>query len=303
MNRLLLIAFFILGVCKESIAQELNCVAEIIPSPSLTIGPTEKDIFTEMSQSIQEFMNNTRWTTDIFEIEERINCNILITITEIPSTSTYSGKIQVQSSRPVFNSSYNTTLLNHVDNDFTVNYLRGTPILPLSNFQYRDNLSAILSFYAYMILGYDYDSFELEGGGQFFKNAQQIANNAKNSGDEGWSARSGKKNNRYYMVDNVLQSVFQPLRKTYYEYHRQGFDIMYRDLKGGRAAVLNSLKALNNIHNARPASMNVQMFLTAKSDEIINLFSEAEMQEKNQVVNILKRVDPSNSSKYQKILN
>lgn len=284
-------------------AQELNCQVSVIPTPALQIGPTEKEIFTEMENAIREFMNNTRWTNDVFEIEERINCNLLITISDIPGTSTYSGKIQVQSSRPVYNSSYNTTLLNHVDNDFTVNYLRSTPILPLSNFQYRDNMTAILSFYAYMIIGYDYDSFELEGGSEFFKNAQQIANNAKDSGDNGWSARSGKKNNRYYMVDNVLQSVFQPLRKTYYEYHRLGFDVMYKDLAGGRSVVLQSLSALNTIHSARPASMNVQMFLTAKSDELINLFSQAEMKEKNQAVNILKRVDPSNSSNYQKILN
>lgn len=284
-------------------AQELNCQVSILPSPALVIGPTEKEIFTEMESAIREFMNNTRWTSDIFEIEERINCNLLITITDIPGTSTYTGKLQIQSSRPIFNSSYNTTLLNHVDNDFTVNYLRSTTLLPLSNFQYRDNMTAILSFYAYMIIGYDYDSFELEGGSEFFKNAQQIANNAKDSGDNGWSARSGKKNNRYYMVDNVLQSVFQPLRKTYYDYHRLGFDVMYRDLASGRSVVLQSLSALNTIHSARPASMNVQMFLTAKADELINLFSQAEMKEKNQAVNILKRVDPANSSNYQKILN
>ena len=193
-------------------AQELNCQVSIITTPALQVGPVEKETFKELEQAIYDFMNTTKWTNDIFEIEERINCNILITITDIPATTTYSGKIQIQSTRPVFNTSYNSTVFNHVDGDFSINYLRNSAILPMSNYQYRDNLSAILSFYAYMILGYDYDSFSPKGGDQHFKAAQQIANNAKNSGDQGWSASAGKKRNRFWLVDNVLQPVFSPLR-------------------------------------------------------------------------------------------
>ncbi|MCG8573820.1 MAG: DUF4835 family protein [Flavobacteriales bacterium] len=283
--------------------QELNCQVDIIPAPALQIGPVEKEVFEEMKQSIFDFMNNTRWTKDVFEIEERINCNILITITDIPSTATYKGKIQIQSSRPVHNTNYNTVLLNHVDNNFNVNYLRSTTILPSENFQYRDNLSAILTFYAYMILAYDYDSFSPNGGDQYFKNAQQLANNAKASGDEGWSAAAGKRNNRYWMVDNALQSVFSPLRDCYYRYHRLGFDIMNDDMVNGRKEVLASLKGLDKIQRSRPGSLNLQMFLTAKSQELIDLFSQSETREKNEAVSLLKRLDPTNSSKYQEILN
>lgn len=285
------------------IAQELNCQISIIPSPSLQLGPVEKETFTELEQTIYDFMNNTKWTNDIFEIEERINCNILITVTDIPASTTYSGKIQIQSTRPVYNTSYNTTVFNHVDADFTINYLRNSAILPMSNYQYRDNLSAILSFYAYMILGYDYDSFSLKGGDQYFKAAQQIANNAKNSGDEGWSAAAGKKRNRFWMVDNVLQPVFEPLRDAYYNYHRKGLDNMYTDLVGGRATILEALQGLDKVQRSRPGSLNLQLFLTSKTNELIQLYSGAEMKEKNAVVSILKKLDPVNSSKYQEILN
>jgi hypothetical protein len=287
----------------SNFAQELNCQVTIIPAPALALGPVEKETFKELEASIYDFMNNTKWTNDIFEIEERINCNVLITITDIPASTSYSGKIQIQSSRPVYNSTYNTTLFNHVDSDFSINYLRNSAILPMSNYQYRDNLTAILSFYAYMILGYDYDSFSLKGGDKYFSAAQQIANNAKNSGDDGWSASSGNRNNRFWMVDNVLQSVFSPLRDVYYNYHRNGFDKMYTDMASARKTVLAAMQSLDKIQRARPSSLNLQLFLTAKSNELISLFSQAETQEKNDAVSILKKLDPSNSSNYQTILN
>jgi hypothetical protein len=284
-------------------AQELNCQVSIIPAPALQVGPVEKEIFTELEAAIYDFMNTTKWTNDIFEIEERINCNILITVTDLPSTTTFKGKIQVQSSRPVFNTSYNSTVFNHVDSDFAINYLRNSAILPMSNYQYRDNLSALLSFYAYMILGYDYDSFSLKGGDPYFKAAQQIANNAKNSGDEGWSASASKKRNRFWMVDNVLQPVFAPLRNAYFNYHRLGLDEFYNDQAIGRKKILETLQSLDKVQRSRPGSMNLQLFLTSKTAELINIFSQAEIKEKNAAVSILKKLDPVNSSNYQEILN
>lgn len=283
-------------------AQELNCQISVIAAPGLQVGPVEKEIMTELEASIYDFMNNTRWTTDVFEIEERINCNLLITISEMPSQSTFNGKMQIQSSRPVYNSAYNTVLFNFEDGDIGFNYLRNTALL-FSIDQYRDNLSSILAFYAYMIIGYDYDSFELKGGTKYFNKAQTIAANAKNSGDPGWSASAGKKNNRYWMVDNAIQSVFEPIRVTYYNYHRLGFDIMYDDMVGGRKAVLESLQLLDKVQRARPGSLNLQIFLSSKSDELVNLFSQAEITEKNAAINVLKKLDPTNSSKYQEILN
>lgn len=284
----------------NSLAQELNCEVSVISAPALQVGAVEKEIFKELEGSVYDFMNNTRWTNDVFEIEERVNVSILITITDAPSSSSYEGKIQVQSTRPVFNTAYNSTLFNFVDNDFNISYARNTALL-FSIDQHRDNLTSILAFYAYMVLAYDYDSFSPEGGTPYFNKAQIIANNAKNSGGQGWQA-SGKQNNRYWMVDNALQSVFKPLRNTYYSYHRKGFDIMYNNIVEGRKAVLESMEALTPIQRSRPGSLNLQLFLTAKSEELIDLFSQAEMKEKNQIVSVLKRLDPVNSSKYQEIL-
>jgi hypothetical protein len=173
----------------------------------------------------------------------------------------------------------------------------------MSNYQYRDNLSAILSFYAYMILGYDYDSFSLEGGDNYFNAAQQIANNAKNSGDEGWSASGGNKRNRFWLVDNVLQPLFSPLRNAYYDYHMGGLDIFYTDMVAGRKKILETMQNLDKIQRARPGSLNLQLFLTAKSAELVNIFSQADIKEKNAAVSILKKLDPASSSVYQEIMN
>lgn len=282
-------------------AQELNCEVSVINAPALQVGPVEKEIFSELEGQIFDFMNNTRWTTDVFEIEERINMSILITITDVPSSTTYEGKIQVQSTRPVYNTSYNTNLFNFVDNNFRISYARNTALL-FSIDQHRDNLTSILAFYAYMVIAYDYDSFSPEGGTPYFTKAQIVANNAKNSGDAGWQP-AGKKNNRYWMVDNALQSVFKPIRTAYYNYHRNGMDVMYNDIIAGRKAVLESIEGLAPVQRSRPGSLNLQVFLTSKSKELIGLFSQAEMQEKNKAVSVLKRLDPANSSKYQEILN
>lgn len=301
MKRILSILSFIFCLNHLS-AQELNCQVSVINAPALQVGPVEKEIFAELEAAITEFMNNTRWTSDMFEIEERINCNLFFTINSMPTTSTFEGKVQIKSVRPVYNSAYSTVLFNFEDNDVTFSYARNTALL-FSIDQYRDNLTSLLAFYAYMILAYDYDSFELKGGTKYFNKAQTIANNAKNSGDPGWSTSAGKKNNRYWMVDNALQSVFEPIRVCYYNYHRLGFDILYDDVLGGRKVVLESLQLLDKVQRARPSSLNLQIFLSSKSDELVNLFSQAEITEKNAVVSVLKKLDPTNSSKYQEILN
>ena len=282
-------------------SQELNCEVTIQNAPALTVGPVEKEIFSELEANIYDFMNNTRWTKDIFEIEERINMSLLITITDIPASSSYEGKLQIQSTRPVFNSAYNTILFNHVDNDFKISYARNTALL-FSIDQHRDNLTSILAFYAYMVLAYDYDSFSPDGGTPYFNKAQLVASNAKNSGGSGWLPQ-GKKNNRYWMADNAVQSVFKPIRKAYYDYHRLGFDQMYNDLPASRKVVLAAMQSLAPVQRSRPGSLNLRIFLTCKSQELIDLFSQAETKQKNDAVSILKRLDPANSSRYQEILN
>ncbi len=299
MNKYLIILLSIFAI-NTSIAQELNCQVSVIKAPKLQLSANDLDVLKNMENNIYEFMNTTRWTKDVFEIEERINCSILITINN-KNNDELTGKIQVQSTRPVFNSSYNTTVFNTIDVNFNVVYLRNTTLL-FSLEQYRNNLTSILGFYAYMILGYDYDSFSLEGGEKYFEYAQTISNLAKNSGDPGWAASSGKRRNRYWLVDNALQSLFKPLRKAYYTYHREGLDNMYNNPVEARKKIIEALKLVDKVQRARPGNFNIQVFMNAKSDELVNIFSQAEMAEKNAAVNILKRLDPSGSSKYQAIL-
>lgn len=282
--------------------QELNCKVTIVTNAKLEITTVEKEIFEQLEQTIYELMNNTQWTSDKFEVEERINCNLQLQIDEVPAQGTYKGSLQVQSSRPALNSSYNTTLFNFQDGDITFSYSRNAVLVYAPN-QYRDNLTSILGFYAYYIIGMDYDSFSKNGGTKYFNLAQQVVSNAQASGAEGWRSNETGKNNRYWLVDNALHELFSPLRECLYEYHRLGIDKMYEDKIEARKAVYNAMNKLVKVVATRPNSLNLINFVNAKSNELKNLFADAETREKNDIVNLLKRIDPANSSKYQEILD
>ena len=298
--RLILISLIFLGSLSLR-AQELNCQVSIITDAKLEVSSVEQDIFKMLENTIYEFMNNTKWTKDQFTVEERINCQIQLQINEIPSSGVYSGSLQVQSSRPAFNSSYNTKILNFQDDDITFSYSRNAVLIYAPN-QFRDNITSVLAFYAYMILGMDYDSFSSMGGTKYFNEAQQIVSYAQSSRYPGWKSNEKNRSNRYWLVDNILHELFIPLRECNYEYHRKGIDMLYDDMNGGRDAIYTALSKLLKVVSTRPNSINVLNFVQAKSTEIKNLYAEAEVKQKNEVVNLLKRVDPANSSKYQQIL-
>ena len=282
-------------------AQELNCQVSIVTDAKLEVTSVEQEIFKQLEQTIYELMNNTQWTKDKFTVEERINCNLQLQIREIPSSGTYSGSLQIQSSRPAFNSSYNTTIFNFQDDDITFNFSRNAVLVYAPN-QFRDNITSVLAFYAYFIIGMDYDSFSLKGGTQYFNEAQQIVTNAQSSGYGGWKSNEKGKNNRYWLIDNVLHELFTPLRECNYEYHRNGMDVMYDDKVAARQAIYTALDKLIKVVSTRPNSLNLLNFVQAKSTELKNLYEDAEIKEKNDIVGLLKRIDPANSSKYQEIL-
>ncbi len=284
-------------------SQELNCQVTIVTNAKLEVTTVEKEIFEQLEQTIYELMNNTPWTSDKFEVEERINCNLQLQIDEIPTQGTYKGSLQIQSSRPALNSSYNTTLFNFQDDNITFSYSRNAVLIYAPN-QYRDNMTSILAFYAYYIIGMDYDSFSKNGGTKYFNMAQQVVSNAQASGAEGWrSNETGGKNNRYWLVDNVLHELFSPLRECMYEYHRLGVDKLYEDKVAARKAISAAMNKLVKVVATRPNSINLVSFVQSKSNELKNLFADAEAREKNDIVNLLKRIDPANSSKYQEILD
>lgn len=301
MRQLALILFFSLTLVRLS-AQELNCQVTIITDARLEVTSVEKEIFEQLQQTIYDMMNTTQWTKDKFKVEERINCNLQLQINKIPTPGVYEGFLQVQSSRPAFNSSYNTTVFNYQDNNITFAYSRNAVLVYAPN-QFRDNLTSILAFYAYFIIGMDYDSFSLKGGTQYFNEAQQIVTNAQVAPFAGWKSNEQGKNNRFYLVDNVLHQLFEPLRECNYEYHRKGVDLLYDDKLKGRKAIYDALNKLNKVVATRPNSVNLLNFVQAKREELKQLYSDAEVKDKNDVVNLLKRIDPANASRYQEILN
>lgn len=291
------IIFLLLFFAKPIYSQELNCQVSVI-APA--IQGTQTRIFETLQTSIREFMNNRKWTKDNFSIEERIECSILITINDGSATSTsFGGTIQVQSSRTVFNSNFLSPLLNILDNSFTFGYIENTN-LDYSPEQFRSNLTAVLAYYAYMIIGYDYDSFSPEGGTPYFQIAQNIVGQAQNTSEGGWKSFEGDKN-RYWLVENILQPQFKPLRACLYQYHRGGMDIMYDKSPQARQVIAASLDGLKTVHQAKPLSYNMQSFFLAKNDEIVNIFKPAPSAEKAKVFGIVSKIDVANISKYQSL--
>jgi len=295
MKRLFLLAFLILHV-SASFAQELNCTVQI-QSPQLS--DVEKRLFETLRTSITEFLNNTRWTNDIFRTDERIECSMVIIVNEKLSVDEFKGTIQVQSRRPVFKTSYNSLMINYLDQDFSFKYTEFQP-LEFNENAYISNLTSVLAYYAFIIIGLDYDSFSSEGGTPYYQKAQQVVNNAQGSGERGWRAFESQRN-RYWLAENLANPNFKNLRLCLYQYHRLGLDVMSTDLEKGRSVCFDALDLLNKVHQISPLSFLMQQFFVAKSDEVVSMFSNAPADQKAKLVPTLTRVDPANNVKYIKI--
>ncbi|MDR0801243.1 DUF4835 family protein [Fluviicola sp.] len=299
MNKILSLLF--LALLTKGYSQELNCQVTIVTNIKTEVTSAEKELFDQIKQVITDLMNNTKWTEEKFKVEERINCQLQLQINTI-NNGDFTGSIQVQSSRPVYNSSYNTTLFNFQDDNLEFSYSRNTVLLYAKN-QFRDNLSSILAFYAYYILALDFDSFSLQGGTKYFQEAQQIVSNAQTSSGKGWKSNEQGKKNRYWLVENAMQQLFEPLRECYYEYHRLGMDHLYDKPDVAKQVIYTALDKLSKIASARPNSINIINFAYCKMNELKNLYSLSKPEEKTQIVTVLKKLDPANSSKYEEILN
>ena len=279
-------------------SQELNCNISILTPQLQSADPR---LFEVLELAAEEFMNDRKWTNDDFSLEERIEVSIQITIMEELSLTSFKGSIQVQSSRPVYNSDYKTPLFFANDNDFQITFLENT-LIQFSLDQHRDNLSSVLAYYAYMILGMDYDSFSPKGGTAYYLKAQQIVNNAQNAGEAGWRSSEGQRN-RFWLVENILNQTFAPLRDCVYTYHRRGFDLLFEDMETGRKNIADALIELRKIHQIKPSSYNMQLFFYPKVEELINLFAPTPVDEKTRVYNLLRLVDPGNIQGYERIMN
>lgn len=280
-------------------AQELNATVRVNVQKLQTVDP---QVFETLEQTLLEFLNSQKWTNDVFELEERINCNILLTIQEERSPTSFKADLAIQASRPVYGTTYETALFNHIDKDVTFTYEQFQP-LQFSQNVFNDNLSTVLSFYAYIILGMDYDSFSPLGGEPYFQIAQQILNSVPQSAaaaNPGWRSLDGNRN-RYWIIENILSPRVRPYRQAMYEYHRQALDIMAEDVNTGRGMMVNALSQISDVDQAYPNSMIVQMFVNAKSQEVVEIFKKGTRQEQDQVIQIMSKIDPTNSSRYRAI--
>jgi hypothetical protein len=289
------VILFVLGTLLGH-AQELNCAVQV--NSSQLSG--DKRIYETLQKAIVEFMNNRRWTNDTYKNDERIACSILITVSD-HTNDAFKATIQVQSSRPTYKSSYNSPLINYNDQDFQFSYVEFQP-LDFAENAYLSNLTSVLAFYADMFIALDYDSYSLFGGTQYYQKAATIGNNAQNDQSvKGWNSFDGTRN-RYWMVNNMLDPVYAPIREFLYKFHRQGLDVMSQNKEQGRAVIVDAMSLLQKTSRDRPSSFSLTLFFNAKADELVNVFGGATGDEKVKVLAILNEIDPVNSQKYQKIM-
>lgn len=286
-----LFLFFTLHVT----AQELNCSVTVNADQ---IPVSNKQIFTTLENSLNEFINQTRWTSYNYKLQERVNCNITITIAE-QNGSTFSGNVQIQSSRPVFNSNYFTPVFNYKDSDFSFQYLEYQPLL-YNETQYESNLVSMMTFYCYVILGMDASTFSSYGGVPFFTKAQDVAVQAQQSGFSGWNQSDGQRT-RFTLIDNLQSPVYKLFHETMYQYHLEGLDIMSADATKGKENIAESILTLKTIYDSRPAAFLLRVFMDSKADEIVDIFADGPRFDTFKLKEDLLRISPLNAEKWDEI--
>jgi hypothetical protein len=297
MKRIVVITAF-LFITQLLLAQELRCNVSVNYSK---LAGVNQNIFRTMQMDLYDFMNNRKWTSHNYTNNERIECSFNIQLNRQISGDEYEGIITVQSKRTVFNSSYKTTVLNIRDEGFRIKY-QEYQALEFSETANKDNLTSILAYYAYVILGFDYDTYSPNGGTEYFEKARKIVNDSQGfpATYRGWKAFESDYN-RYWLVDNILNNAYAPFRECMYMYHRKGLDVMAESVESGRAEIAESLRLIQRVFRARARLYITQVFFDAKSNEMVSIFSQSFPDEQNRVVTILSECDPSNSAKYEGI--
>lgn len=279
-------------------AQDLNC--DVIINAE-QIQTTDRRVFQDMELAIENFMNGRDWTPDEFTPEERIKCSMSINLNQMPSIGEFKATVQVRSSRPVYNTSYESIILNFADRDWNFEYVESMP-LEFNVNSFTSNLTSMLAFYAYIIIGLDYDTFGELSGTPFFQSAQNIINAAAQSGFPGWSSLESTRN-RYSLLEDIINQQIQPLRVGLYKYHRLGLDIYEKDPDTAQKTVIEVLESIQKIKSIYPSSIFVISFFDAKSDELVNIFEQAPMDSKRKAYNLLMELNPNKADSYNKILN
>lgn len=291
----LLAVVTIIGLSSRTTAQELRCVVEV---NSDRIEGTSKSVFESLQQSINEYFNTTRFSTASFSPNERIDCRFFLTVNEYDGDR-LKGDIQVQLSRPVYNSTYTTTLLNFRDTKVEFDYREGDPLI-YNETTFDSNLTAILNYYAMLFLALDFDSFSPEGGQIFYDKAATIVQAAQSSGEIGWKAFEDNKN-RSAVLSAYTDGNMAGMRRLLYDYHRKGLDEMVTSPDKGRAVITESLKEIEKIYNVAPMSVALSIFRDSKLDELVNLYSQAPEAERTQAYEILQKIYPTDTERLEKI--
>jgi len=281
----------------NSWAQDLNC--DVIINAD-QIQTSDRNVFQDMEITIENFMNGRDWTPDEFAVEERIKCSLSITLVDMPTIGSFKATVQIRSSRPVYNTNYESIVFNFADRDWAFTYVESMP-LNFNQNSYTSNLTSMLAFYAYVILGLDYDSFGDLAGSSYYQIAQVIVNNAAQSGFPGWSALESTRS-RFALIDDLTNQQMQVLRNGLYKYHRLGLDVFEEDPETTRANVIDVLESIRVIKSRYPSSIFVISFFDAKTDELVNLFDQASIQEKRKAYNLLVELNPNKSDIYSKII-
>lgn len=296
MRKLLFITFLV-SVFTATRAQELSCSVTI---NATQIPTSDRGIFKEMKNSIEQFMNGRKWTNDAFKSHERIKCNILITITKMPAIGSFDASVQVQSARPVYNTDYSSLLFNFADRDWEFEYIESLP-LEYNDNTFTSNLTSMLAAYAYLIIGLDYDSFSELGGTPYYQKALQVVNNAQQSNRPGWQSL-GSNRNRYWIIENFNNPQMVDLRKAIYAYHRLGLDSFDKTPDKSREIILKGLRDIKKVRDINPNSILVISFFDAKGKELANIFSDGNIQHRREAYDIMTAIDPTNRSTYEKII-
>ncbi|MCJ7466279.1 MAG: DUF4835 family protein [Maribacter sp.] len=284
--------FFVFALGMD--AQELNCVVTV---NSDQVSQTNQQIFKTLERSLNDFVNKNKWTNRVYKTNERVNAQMFITITEYESNR-FKGTLQIQSSRPVFNTSYETPIFNYKDNNLSFEYLEFQPLIFNENV-FESNLISVVSFYVYIILGLDADTFALEGGTEYFRTAQKIVTQAQGSNSPGWSQSSDR--SRFELVDNLLSNTYREYRVAMYNYHRKGLDILSDNNSTGKQVIAGTMKLFETMIKRRPNAFLVTTFFDAKSDEIRNIFSDGPKVDIVQLKETLNNIAPLYSSTWNEI--
>ena len=294
--RNLLIFFFSILFANCINAQELNCTITVNADQ---VNQTNRQIFLTLERALNDFVNKSQWTNRIYKENERVNATMMITVTDYASDR-FSANIQIQSSRPVFNTSYESPIFNYKDNEFNFRYIEFEPLVYNPNV-FDSNLVGVISYYVYIILGLDADTFALEGGTEFYKEAQQIVNQAQGSGSSGWSQTASNNRTRFVLVDNLLSNTFREYRIAMYNYHRKGLDILGDNNSTGKQVIAGSMRLFETLTQRRPNAFLIQTFFDAKSEEIQDIFSDGPKVDIVSLKETLNKVAPFYSSTWDEI--